>query len=661
MYDYLFRISPNPITTATPSRDSESGPLAILANDLHEKFSYGLGNRATLIHPMVPKTSPWPFDISGPILGNQADVLVGLLLDPDHCRRIVDRGPSIDDKTASAFFRQFWGDKAELRRFKDGTILESLVWDDSDPEHSVICQITTYILCKQFGQQVRASPLISEKFFDTLLPRQTATQQDVLEQFSAVTNAFDSLSKSLRAMDSLPLQIRTLLPASPELRFSSLSVPVAGNPDRLGRPIGFYVQFEYSMRWPGDLAAIQRTKIGFLLKIANYLEKDTSVSAVRLGLDHSNSKLLKHSFLDITTTYSIVFRLRIYHEHELELLGQPLNGPGLLSESREEVALAVAEFKRKYTQGPTHTQAVATLITRYPILSLTIRLLKRWRDCHLLSSQIRDELIELLAVRSFACPYPWATPGSLRAAFFRTLAFVASWDWQSEPLIVDFKSDLSKQEIDGIHLRFKAWRRLDPSMNRVAMFVASNLDREGVTWTENRLPRIIATRFTNLAKASINLADEQDLELNPEALFIPSLAGYDFVIHLKHDHSAADRERLSFKNMQVRRQNNAVDAMLDPTQHFFNELQSLYGENVIFFQNESAPTVIAGLWNPQTGPRNWKINLNYSTVPMHKREGAEPQVTINKTSILNDIARMGINVITRIDEEVSKHFPKHQT
>lgn len=30
---------------------------------------------------------------------------------------------------AAAAFRAFWGDKAELRRFKDGSILEAVVWD----------------------------------------------------------------------------------------------------------------------------------------------------------------------------------------------------------------------------------------------------------------------------------------------------------------------------------------------------------------------------------------------------------------------------------------------------------------------------------------------------------------------------------------------------
>jgi hypothetical protein len=40
---------------------------------------------------------------------------------------------------AAAKFRQFWGDKAELRRFQDGNIAEAVVWECGPAErHSVV-------------------------------------------------------------------------------------------------------------------------------------------------------------------------------------------------------------------------------------------------------------------------------------------------------------------------------------------------------------------------------------------------------------------------------------------------------------------------------------------------------------------------------------------
>lgn len=40
---------------------------------------------------------------------------------------------------AAAKFRQFWGEKAELRRFQDGNIAEAVVWEVGLAErHTVV-------------------------------------------------------------------------------------------------------------------------------------------------------------------------------------------------------------------------------------------------------------------------------------------------------------------------------------------------------------------------------------------------------------------------------------------------------------------------------------------------------------------------------------------
>lgn len=661
-FDHSFRyLGETPISNSTSAYwcrvplkkpDTENTTIDVvldLAEILYEKFCYGLGNRAMLVYPQVPGTSVWPVASRASCSDDLTGTTIGLLLDPEHCLRTVDRGPSIEDKNASAVFRKFWGDKAELRRFKDGTILESLIWDTSDPKQPVINSIINHILSRHFGLIDQESSSADSEAFARLLPQQGSSQSDVLGPFSAVMASFESLCKSIRAMEGLPLQIRQIFAASPELRYASLYAPVAGKQTHPGRAVECLIQFEGSTRWPDDLLAVQRTKIAFLLKIADSIGKDDSVSAVRLRLEKSKRKLLEQSCLDLKTADGIVFRLKIYHEHELSMLEKALNGRVPCSSPREEIALAMSEHKRKFIQRPTHTQAVTTLSTRFPLLSQTIRLLKKWRDCHLLSSHLADELIELIAIRTFVHPYPWQTPGSLNSAFLRTLSFVAGWDWQSEPLILDFNSELSTQEIQSIHIRFDAWRKLDPGMNRVAIFAASNIDREGITWTDRRPAKITASRFTSLARAACELVKREGLDLKPEALFVPSLVEYDVVIHLKqHDQL---KKKSSFKNLQVESEGDPFDAICNPRRLFFDELQELYGDDIIFFYNESAITVIAGLWNPQTGPRNWKVGLNYSTMPLAKNDGAEEQVTINKAAVLHDIARLGGDLITKIDQK----------
>ena len=613
------------------------------------------------MYPQIPSTSIWPVDSRASHSNDLTGTSIGLLLDPEHCLRTVDRGPSIEDKNAAAVFRKFWGDKAELRRFKDGTIMESLIWDTSNSQQSVIGSIINHILRRHFGVMDQESSGADGEVLARLLPQQISSQSDVLGPFSAVKSSFESLCKSIRAMEGLPLQIRQIFAASPELRYASLYAPVAGKQTHPAKAVECLIQFEGSTRWPDDLFAVQRTKIAFFLKIADCIGKSDSISAVRLRLEKSKRKLFEQSYLDLKTKDGIIFRLAIYHEHELSMLEKALNGRIPCPSPKEEIALAIATHKRNFIHRPAHTQAVTALSTRFPILSPTIRLLKKWRDSHLLSPHLADELLELLAIRTFIHPYPWSTPGSLLSAFLRTLHFLATWDWQSEPLILDFNAELAAPDIQSIRIRFDAWRKLDPGMNRVAMFVASNLDREGIAWTDRRPAKMMASRLTSLARAACALVKRDELKL--EALFVPSLGEYDIIIHLKppqhHDYDTK-KKTSSFKNLQVEPERDPFDAICDPRRSFVDELQELYGDDIVFFYNEStAITLIAGLWNPQTeGPRKWKVGLHYSSMPLLARGGddgaaeeEEEQVTINKAAVLHDIARLGGDMIVKIDQK----------
>jgi len=55
----------------------------------------------------------------------------------------------------AAEFREFWGDKSELRRFQDGSISEAVVWLDakaSVAQRRVVCKsIVEYLLNHRLG------------------------------------------------------------------------------------------------------------------------------------------------------------------------------------------------------------------------------------------------------------------------------------------------------------------------------------------------------------------------------------------------------------------------------------------------------------------------------------------------------------------------------
>ena len=242
------------------------------------------------------------------------------------------------------------------------------------------------------------------------------------------------------------------------------------------------------------------------------------------------------------------------------------------------------------------------------------------------------------------------------AGFLRTMHLIAGWDWRLEPLIVDFNGEMNNEDIDAIKLRFKAWRKIDPAMNRVVLFTASNIDKDGITWTDSGPSKVVAARFTGLAKAACKLVADQGFDLQPEALFAPSIEDYDFVIYLNPEVtgsklSAETMAQSVFKNLHTQTLEDKSFFDYNPSQSYLNELKSLYESNILFFHGGRGCSVIGGLWNPQTGPRPWKINLQYSTIPLlrakHDEDGA--QVRLNKSATLHDISRLGADMIQRIE------------
>ncbi|KAA8566322.1 hypothetical protein EYC84_008910 [Monilinia fructicola] len=224
-------------------------------------------------------------------------------------------------------------------------------------------------------------------------------------------------------MESLPLQLKQLSAVDPQLRSSSIEVPLFGPRQPLDTPADVLIQFEGSGRWPDDVVAIQRTKIAFLLKIGELLVESNDSISTRLGIENEDQPLQNCAFLDVFYPSGATFRLRIHNEREQTLLERQIKDKSSDNRSREDAVSALSVYKRFNVQLPLHTQSISTHCTRFPLLSPTIRLVKKWFDRHMLSGHVSGELIELLAVRAFLQPYPWKAPSSAMSGFLRTLLF----------------------------------------------------------------------------------------------------------------------------------------------------------------------------------------------------------------------------------------------
>jgi U3 small nucleolar RNA-associated protein 22 len=681
-FDEVYRIDLSAIQKAlamdADARDQYAKMCSVL--------SKGLGDRVKLVHLKTQGAAMWP--ISKAKQGNKSErqfIDVGLLLNPDMVSRLVDHGPLAEEKEAAKTFRDFWGEKAELRRFKDGSISESLVWSEESP---VTQQIINCVLQRHLHLPMGSITAHVSKFDTWLAP--PATQLRPSDAFKLMNDAYHSFVNELYQLQGMPLSIRSISPADPQLRYASLHCPLMYSP---ASPANVLIQFEGSARWPDSLPAIQHTKIAFLVKLADLLSASNSTITTRIGLENTltaSSGHLNTSFLDVIypspapahALRPISFRIRIHHDRTLTLLESalsPSNKSALTVSARETLASALVTHKRLNLASPLHTTALSNLCTRHPALSPTIRLLKKWTASHLLSNtHIPDEILELLATHTFLRLSPFPTPSTPQTAFLRTLLFLSRWDWAAEPLILDFAetAEMTPQQQAEIVTRFTAWRKLDPAMNNVVLFVASTIDPTGVIWTQGARPsKVVAARLTALAKASIELVKAKGLEMRKEdwqSLFTTPMGDFDFVIHLNRhilrSHGRGSKGKKGekeekYKNLVLQEGMDIGEIGFDPVQLYLEDLEHAFGQNVLFFHNADGGRVIAGLWNPRAlGRRAWRVRLGYSSMPVAAVEEPEGKdgggggdgeekgsVVMNQSGILGEIAMMGEGLVERVE------------
>jgi U3 small nucleolar RNA-associated protein 22 len=653
-YDVVVEL---PATLSVAELDSSDidDSVSKTCRNLYSVLSRGLSDRVSSVCIHSPEDHNWDIDSAASVHSRDSNTAIGFMLDPVNAQRLVDHGPSAEDKKAAASFRKFWGEKAELRRFKDGSILESLVWSPKEGTGSVFRQIMTYLLQRHFGDKFVQKMNYKGESDNKLLAFGSKTEMSGTNLFQPIMAAFQKLERDIRDLEDLPLQVRHILAADAQLSYGSIEVPFSPGRTRMAEPANVVIQFEGSARWPDDLDAIQRTKIAFLLKLAELLDDAIEGINTRVGLENIDLPLLNQSFLDIIYPDGSAFRLRIHHDRESTLLERQLQDKTLSSQEKLETASALAIYKQTFIRQPTHTQAMQTMNTRFPVLSPTIRLLKKWFASHLLSTHFSPPFIEFIAVRTFTNPYPWAAPSSATTALLRTLIFLARWDWRREPWIVDFSStsDVKPETITAITTRFQAWRKIDPALNRIVLFAASNVDQDGTTWTDHGRPaKVVAARMTALAKAAVGHIKEMGSNLEIENLFTSSTGDYDILITLNSTIAAKTGKNIkipnsAFKNLQHNTDTEIVG--FNPIHLFIKDLETCFGSALVLFYDDVGGGIIAGLWKPETTEeRGWKLKLGYSTIPVVKG-GDEVSVVLNKQGVVNEIARLGGELVKGIE------------
>jgi U3 small nucleolar RNA-associated protein 22 len=479
-------------------------------------------------------------------------LLFGLELDESKARRLIDLGPAADDKAAAGVFRAFWGAKSEMRRFKDGSILEAVIWTQSTDDSAAspfelwaMRDMAAHVLQRHLSINALAmcsSPLEglilapNQQALSAMGPCAATAQQrplhvkgddvtptshlnnvDHTQAFVPLRTAFEKLEKGLRAAPGLPLTIVNVQPVHAAFRHCSVFVPLPVDLgcreceplDQLQTLAGAYgvgaeidesidINTQVQMR-----ARYSIEPIDVELQFESSSKWPTDVTAIAriktafylriaqvMLAEHSLTSAVAEEFVDIFVD-GFLFRVRLLHEKEIHLLKQ------------DDSPLASA-LERTLVHQPQHAIAMKGFQFRFQLFGPTVRLAQRWVASHLFSADLQPACVELLVAHVFAHPLPFAAPSSTLVAFLRFLRVLATYSFSESPLVIDFDGTMSAEQVAKVHTAFNAARGNEKTSASRALWLATPRDPNSLLWTSSSPSASTLERIAQYARASLN-------------------------------------------------------------------------------------------------------------------------------------------------------------
>ncbi|KAI0792762.1 Nrap protein [Abortiporus biennis] len=682
---------------------------AVLAT-VTSSLQQALGNRAQAVVLLNPTSQPR--NLSQSLPSNAPIVYVGVVLDSEHAFRLVDHGPAADnpDPNASKLFRDFWGDKAELRRFKDGSIVESVVWEvkTSDERAHIPYFICRHILNLHCGiptsdvQQWQSSFDSLVRLPESITSIYQATKLEV--GFKAAMTAFDGLVKSIKALDDeLPLAVLNVSPISESLRYTNVFVPTTLTPSSTSvlplsaqylQPMEIIVEFEKSGRWPDDLRAIQKIKLAFFEHLASALIRSVPGLKASVIVSESvpTSDIQDSSSLEIITPQGWAFRARLWHDREATLLDnmiddkphipkhikKTLEKQGLREVNAKERRLATEAkevYVRRFVHAPRHHRVIAALSHRFGAFAGTVRLVKRWLGAHwLLGGHVSVEVVELICASVFlgtgsSSPVD-AEEGKAKAGvpctkergFFKVVALLKDWEWEKGLFVPLYGGS---QDATGINAT------VDLTSKKGAWIVKTEFDPSGRMWTTEGPDAVVARRIKAIAKATWDCSRGiEEGAFDVKTMFSHPTVDYDFLVQLDQSvlprysqHIHADTNVWARKGKYVNAQRTDEDASsvmsgFDPAQLLFVDLARIYENTFKIFHDPFGGDRYGAVWDPSLkSPRPFRVMNGFSSIPVRKGEKEKEKdkglVSLNTAAVLCEVQRMGTGLVSGIIDQTS--------
>ncbi|ORZ30606.1 Nrap protein-domain-containing protein [Catenaria anguillulae PL171] len=379
-YDHLVRI---PLPSTPPAfynprvRLDDPSSAHFLSLAIPRLLLRALTDRVDLIAylPDTIGSKTWAISASAPESAiPTSELTFGLLLHPEESVRRMDIGPSPETDTAGATaFRRLWGSKAELRRFPDGTIAESVAWTGIAPT-KIVAEMIDYVCTRHmsvtptrhWGQHAALKRLRAVA--------RTVSGGD--QPRLAMDEAFQQLSRMIMDVDTdkVPLPVSAVLPVSPELTRTAIA------PHRA--PALFVARYHMSML--------------FLLAFAEMLESSSAAGEVE-----------KCTVVSAPLSLDISFAGYLF-----KMVVKPKASPMMSAEIH-------------------HAMDMSNLSLIFPALGPTARLFKYFVAKHMLGYQVHDHIADLLVAHVFtrAADKHVRAPTDAMAGFVRVLELIGSHDW----------------------------------------------------------------------------------------------------------------------------------------------------------------------------------------------------------------------------------------
>jgi len=516
---------------------------------------------------------------------------LGLRFQPELHWKPSSLGPLATSPEAASW-RQFWGERSELRRFQDGEVREVVTWPgDRD---RVVTELVIAVVARHHKH--------------CSLERETGGWAGEILQGdggAGTRSLVDRITPLLYSLD-LPLGVAGVTALGPAGRATKVGADLVQEPGgktvreeggvakicaktgmapRYLQPLQLLLAPEQSGKWPRDPEALRRVRLAWLLEVGEKLEEAV---------------------------------------------------PGLVSRVREETVLLMLDSRvlaLKVADRPEECEIsswLAGLHQSQPAWSGAARLAKRWAASQLMSSVPELALEVSLAVVLTSSPLPPASPAP---AFFSWLETLARHDWNTSPLCdpacttnVPARSSLPPMAVLCPHSPSPSyWTR-------------------GVTWPQLQ-------RLVSLAALSLNTLNTNKFTVKD--LFSPSLSSYEALIHLRPlqvptRHLSVEAV-LSQPPLRTEEDIKTIPILdHDPVRILVETLTSCYGHLAKFYYDRYGGTVIA-VKILETSDPGEESRVKLADVGGRMLVEASHRPTTNWGAVVEDWAVLGKGIVKNVE------------